>query len=102
MSVFSVTNQNFDDKVLRAGRPVLLDFWAPWCGPCKLLSPVVEEIARRHPEIGVGKINVDEERELTVRFGVSGIPALFYMKDGRVAASAVGVRPRESVEAMLK
>ena len=102
MSVISVTHANFQSGVLNADRPVLLDFWAPWCGPCKMLSPVVEEVAAQHPEIRVGKVNVDEEPELAARFGIMGIPALFVLKDGKVGSSAVGVRPKSGVEAMLK
>lgn len=102
MSVVSVYKDNFDEEVLHSDRPVLLDFWAPWCGPCRMLSPVVEEIASRHPEVKVGKVNVDEEKELASRFGVMGIPALFYLKDGKVVSNSVGVRPRASVEAMLQ
>lgn len=102
MSVISVTHANFQSEVLNADRPVLLDFWAPWCGPCKMLSPVVEEVAAQHPEIRVGKVNVDEEPELAARFGIMGIPALFVLKDGKVVSSAVGVRPKSGVEAMLK
>lgn len=102
MSVFSVHEGNFEAEVLRAGQPVLLDFWAPWCGPCRMLGPVVEEIAQTHPEVKVGKVNVDEEPALAARFGVMGIPALFYLKDGEVVSSAVCARPRASVEAMLK
>ena len=102
MSVLSVTQTNFQSEVLQSDRPVLLDFWAPWCGPCKMLSPVVEAVASSHPEVKVGKINVDEEPELASRFGVMGIPALFVLKDGKVTGTAVGVRPQASVEAMLK
>lgn len=101
MSVLSVTKSNYRSEVAQADRPVLLDFWAPWCGPCRLLSPMVEEIASQHPEIRVGKVNVDEERALADQFGVLGIPALFYLKGGQVVSSAVGVRPKAEVEAML-
>lgn len=102
MSVISVSQANFQSEVLNADRPVLLDFWAPWCGPCKMLSPVVEEISAQHPEIRVGKVNVDEEPELAAQFGILGIPALFVLKDGKVVRTAVGVRPKSGVEAMLR
>ena len=75
MSVIEITKNNFDQEVMQSEKPVLLDFWAAWCGPCKMLSPVVDEIAGEHPEIKVGKVNVDEEQELAARFGVMSIPS---------------------------
>ena len=80
---------------------MLLDFWAAWCGPCKMLSPVVDEIAGEHPEIKVGKVNVDEEQELAARFGVMSIPSLFVMKQGKVANQSVGVQPKQRILDML-
>lgn len=101
MSVMQITKDNFDREVLQAKEPVLLDFWAAWCGPCKMLSPVVDEIAGEHPEIKVGKVNVDEEQELAARFGVMSIPSLFVMKQGKVANQSVGVQPKQRILDML-
>lgn len=86
---------------MQSEKPVLLDFWAAWCGPCKMLSPVVDEIAGEHPEIKVGKVNVDEEQELAARFGVMSIPSLFVMKQGKVANQSVGVQPKQRILDML-
>ncbi len=99
MSVTTVTNANFDEFT-RTGT-VLLDFWAPWCGPCRMVGPIVEEIAGSRSDIRVGKINVDEEMELAVRFGVSSIPTLVVLRDGQLKTQAVGYRPRAEIEAML-
>ena len=101
MSVIEITKNNFDQEVMQSEKPVLLDFWATWCGPCKMLSPVVDEIAGEHPEIKVGKVNVDEEQELAARFGVMSIPSLFVMKQGKVANQSVGVQPKQRILDML-
>ena len=101
MSVIEITKNNFDQEVMQSEKPVLLDFWAAWCGPCKMLSPVVDEIAGEHPEIKVGKVNVDEEQELAARFGVMSIPSLFVMKQGKVANQSVGVQPKQRILDML-
>lgn len=101
MSVIEITKNNFDQEVMQSEKPVLLDFWAAWCGPCKMLSPVVDEIAGEHPEIKVGKVNVDEEQELAARFGVISIPSLFVMKQGKVANQSVGVQPKQRILDML-
>ncbi len=103
MSVLSVSKRSFSEEVLSANLPVLIDFWAPWCGPCRMLSPIVDEVAREHrADLKVVKVNIDEEPELANEFGVMSIPTLVLMKNGRVAASAVGVRPKQQIEAMLK
>ena len=102
MSVISVHKNNFQSEVLQSSQPVLRDFWAPGCAPCRMLSPIVEDVAAGHPEIKVGKVNVDEEPELAAQFGVMGIPALFYLKEGQVVSSAVGAQPKARVEALLK
>lgn len=101
MSVITVTADNFDKEVLQSEKPVLLDFWASWCGPCMMLSPILHEIADEHPEIKVGKINVDEQPDLARAFGIQSIPALFVIKNGEVTNSALGVRPKQSVLDLL-
>ena len=102
MSVLHITKENFDAEVIRSDKPVLLDFWATWCGPCRMIAPTVDQIAQEHPEYKVGKINVDEEPELTREFGIMSIPALFIMKNGEIAQEAVGVIPKEKILDMLK
>lgn len=99
MSVTTVTNANFEEFT-RTGT-VLLDFWAPWCGPCRMVGPIVDEIAGSRSDVRVGKINVDEEMELAVRFGVSSIPTLVVLQDGKLKTQSVGYRPRAEIEAML-
>lgn len=100
MQVKTVTDKNFDE-VLRHEGTVLLDFWAGWCGPCRMMSPVVEEIAESHPEVRVGKVNVDEEIELAQMFNVLSIPTFIVFKKGEVAARTAGVRPKASLEELL-
>jgi len=101
MSIRTVTAANFDELVVRSPKRVLLDFWAPWCGPCRMVGPIVEEIAADREDIMVGKVNVDEEMDLAVRFGVTSIPMLVVMQNGAVTAQAVGYRPRADIEALL-
>lgn len=101
MSAIKITKQNYEQEVARSEKPVLLDFWAAWCGPCRTLSPVMDEIAGEHPEIKVGKVNVDEEQELASEFGVMSIPALFVMKQGKIVNQFVGVRPKQKILDML-
>lgn len=101
MAVIEITNENFEEKVLNEKKPVLLDFFAVWCGPCQMLSPTVDEIGEEKDDIVVGKINVDDQPELANAFGVSSIPTLVVMKDGKEAARAVGFRSKEQVLALL-
>ena len=101
MSVISVNQSNFSSVAQHSGKPVLLDFWAPWSGPCRMVGPIVDEIAAERTDIQVGKVNVDEQPELAARFGVMSIPTLVVMKDGRIVSQAVGVRPKEQILAML-
>lgn len=102
MPVSVITNENFENEVLNSTKPVLLDFWASWCGPCRMVSPIVDEIAQEHPEIKVGKVNVDEQPELAASFNVMSIPSLFVFKDGKVVNQAVGARPKQEILDMLK
>ena len=101
MSVININNNNFQDEVMHSEKPVLLDFWASWCGPCRMVSPIVDEIAAQRSDIKVGKINVDEQPELAARFGVMSIPTLVVMKNGKVINQAVGARPKAQILAML-
>ena len=101
MSYINITKENFEELVLRSSKTVLLDFWAPWCGPCRMVAPIVEAIAEEREDILLGKINVDEEMELAVQFGVSSIPTLAVMKEGKLAATAIGYRPKTDIEKLL-
>ncbi len=100
--ITNITKENFEAEVLKSEKPVLVDFWAAWCGPCKMIGPVIEEIANEHPEIKVCKINVDEEGELSIKYGVMSIPTLMIFKNGEVAQTAIGYRPKEEIEELLK
>ncbi len=101
MAVEKITDSNFEGKVLNFKGTVLLDFWATWCGPCRLMSPVVDEIAAEHPEILVGKVNVDEEEALSARFKIFSIPTFIVLKDGKVQAQTAGARPKSALESLL-
>lgn len=101
MTEINVTRQNFEHEVLRSDRPVLIDFWAPWCGPCRMLSPVISEIAKEHPEIKVCKVNVDEEMELAGTFHVASIPTVIAIKDGKAVNSSIGFKPKDQILAMV-
>ncbi len=101
MSVIDINKSNFQSEVLHADRPVLLDFWAPWCGPCRMVAPVVEEIAGERSDIKVGKVNIDEQPELARQFGIMSIPTLVVMEDGKIVDQAIGARPKSAILAML-
>lgn len=103
MAAVALTKHNFHHEVLSSDRPVLIDFWAPWCGPCRMLSPIVDEIAREQSgKVKIGKVNVDEEQELAAQFGIMSIPTLAVMKGGKLTASAVGVRPKHAILKLLE
>ena len=101
MSVININKNNFQNEVLNSEKPVLLDFWASWCGPCRMVSPIVDEIATERGDIKVGKVNVDEQPELAAQFGVMSIPTLVVMKGGKVVNQIVGARPKAQILAML-
>ena len=101
MSYINITKDNYAELVENSPKTVLLDFWAPWCGPCRMVAPIVEEIASERSDIVLGKINVDEEMELAMRFGIASIPTLLVMKNGQVAAKAIGYRPKADIEKLL-
>ena len=101
MSALHITKANFQEEVLNSDRPVLLDFWASWCGPCKMVAPFIEEIAAERTDIKVGKINVDEEGELAAQFGIMSIPTLVVIKDGKVTNQSAGARPKQQILELL-
>lgn len=101
MAVITITMDNFKSEVLESDKPVLLDFWATWCGPCRMVSPIVDEISEERRDIKVGKINVDEQMELAQQFRIVSIPTLVVMKDGQIANKAVGAMPKEDILALL-
>ena len=102
MLVKDMNKENFQEEVVQSDKPVLVDFWASWCGPCRMVSPIVDEIAQERPDVKVVKVNVDQEQELALKFGVMSIPTLVVMKDGKVVNQAVGVRPKEQILDLLK
>ena len=101
MAVLTITKDNFESEVLKSEKPVLVDFWAAWCGPCKMVSPVIDEIAEERDDILVGKINIDEQMELAQKHGVMSIPTMIVFKNGEVANKNVGAIPKENILAML-
>ena len=100
--ITTITKDNFENEIVKADKPVLVDFWASWCGPCRMLSPTIDEIAEEHPEIKVCKINIDDEAELAIRHGVMSVPTLMIFKNGELAQTAVGVRPKDEILDLLK
>ena len=101
MAVVTITKESFEQEVLQSAKPVLLDFWASWCGPCRMLSPVVDEVAEERTDVKVGKVNVDEQPELAGEFGVMSIPTLLVFEQGKLVRQAVGARPKASVLELL-
>lgn len=103
MAELKITRENFVNEVMKSNIPVLIDFWAPWCGPCRMMGPIIEQLAEEYEgKAKVGKVNVDEEGELSQAFGVMSIPTIVLVKDGKVVKQAVGARPKAEVEAMLQ
>lgn len=101
MSVVHITKENFEEVVLKSDKKVLLDFWATWCGPCKMIAPYVEEVAQENEHIVVGKIDVDEERDLAIQFGITSIPTLIVMENGQPVAKALGFRQKADIIKLL-
>lgn len=101
MSAITITKDNFEIEVLKSDKPVLLDFWASWCGPCKMVSPIIDEIAGEKSDVKVGKINVDEQPDLAASYNVMSIPTLIVLKDGKIVETSVGAKPKAAIIKML-
>ena len=101
MSEITITKDNFDALVMHSNKPVLLDFWATWCGPCRMVAPIVAEIAQEREDVLVGKVNVDEELELAMQFGITSIPTLVLLQNGQVMDKLIGYRPKVEIERLL-
>ena len=101
MSYVNITKTNFEELVMHSAKPVLLDFWAPWCGPCRMIAPILEQIDAEREDVTLGKVNVDEEMELAMKFGVASIPTLVVMKNGQPVAKSIGYKPKADIEKLL-
>ena len=101
MSVIHADKNNFEEIVMNSDKPVLLDFWASWCGPCRMIAPVLDELAEENPDVKIVKVDVDENPDLARRFQVMSIPALFVIKDGKIAAQSLGVKPKAQLQALI-
>ena len=99
--ITNITKENFDKEVMNAEGTVLVDFWAAWCGPCRMIAPAVEKIAEERPDVKVCKVNIDDEQELAIKYGIMSIPTLMVVKNGEITEKAVGLRPKEEIEALL-
>ena len=102
MSALTVTQENFESEILKSEKPVLLDFWATWCGPCRMVSPIVDEIAEENPQYKVGKVNVDEQPSLAAAFRIESIPTLVVIKSGKIANLMIGVKSKQEILSMLE
>lgn len=102
MAVVTITKENFEAEVLHSTKPVLLDFWATWCGPCRMLAPILEELSGQHPELKIVKVDVDENRELALQYGIESIPTLLVFKGGQVADRSVGLVSPQEILALVK
>lgn len=102
MAAIVVNKTNFEQEVLKSDKTVLIDFWASWCGPCKMMSPIIDEIADSNPNIKVGKVNVDEEQQLALQFNIMSIPTIVVIQNGKVVGTSIGVTPKEEILKMIK